>query len=175
MTSHHLLTVIGNKQQPFDPHVLQILYNIDYYCYIISSRSKLDVWFKRTLALTSWGLKFPGCESQGGSLMWGLITAHLSGSVYSGLGETFWTSDLLFSVCSLHSITQESSPGGGSPCALLKVTIVAAQHLWFWGRCQFDAEAPVCAWLCFAAAVFWYRCEDAETAEVSLRGGVCWY
>lgn len=98
--------------------------------------------------------------------MWGLITAHLSASVYSGLGETFWTSDLLFSVGSLHSITQESSPGGGSPCTPLKVTILAAQHLWFWGCCQF------CALHCFTAAIFWYRCDHAETAEVSWGGGV---
>lgn len=115
-------------------------------------------------------LKFPGCERQGGSLIWGLITAHLSGSVYSGLGETFWTSGLLFSVCSLHSITQESSPGGGSPCTLLKVTVRGCPASLILGLLSgLRWYARLCALLCFTVAVFWYR--HAETAE---GGCVLW-
>lgn len=118
-------------------------------------------------------LKFPVCVSRGGALMWGLITAHLSGSVYSGLGETFWTANLLFSVCSLHSITQESSPRGGSPCTLLKVTIVAAQHLWFGGCCQFYANAPVCA---FFVSLRLYSDTDMKTLKQQrCLGGCCEY
>lgn len=127
----------------------------------------VDVFHTGTFCFFSARLKFPGRERQGGSLMWGLITAHLSGSVYSGLDETFWTSGLLFSVCSLHSITQESSPGGGSPCALLKVTVVAAQHLWFWGCCRVYADAPVCV-PCFVSLRLY-----SDTDTLKQQRGVC--
>lgn len=49
----------------------------------------VDVFHTGTFWFFSARLKLPGRERQGGSLMWGLITAHLSGSVYSGLDETF--------------------------------------------------------------------------------------